>query len=381
MRSAVHCRRPRGFSLIELMVAMVLGLFLMSGMIAVFAGNKRSSELNAAMSNLQESARFALDRMASDIRLAGFQGCPDMNRSSRMPAIADDPVTTDLRATATTAALVESATSWSPSAPNGFDVTAAGATVGTHALSLQFGGPVSRRLLSPQLNAGAPDPSVDLLLADGSDLPDFTLATDDLAIISTCNQVEVFRVTSASKVGSTLSVGHSAAKNSTGSFTRAYGYADDPTEQTSLLDETRVMRLNANIYYVADTGQSNEFGDGIRALYRQSLPYDDPDNPPTEIVQGVEQMRVSFGIADGLQGLRYVTPEEAGYDPTRVETVRIGLLMASWDRISDADDTNTYLLAGQAVSPPGGDSNVVHGGGQRFRLPFNTTVKVRNRRR
>ncbi|MBX2886174.1 MAG: prepilin-type N-terminal cleavage/methylation domain-containing protein, partial [Granulosicoccus sp.] len=57
-------RTIAGFSMVELLVAMAIGLILISGMISVFGGNRRSSELNQAMSNMQESARFAIDAIS-----------------------------------------------------------------------------------------------------------------------------------------------------------------------------------------------------------------------------------------------------------------------------------------------------------------------------
>ena len=374
-------RAHGGFSLVELMIAMALGLFLTSGMIAVFSGNKRSAELNDAMSNLQESARFALERMASDVRLAGFQGCPDLNRSSRVTPGAKNPVTTDLRATATTASVVVSEDDWQPDEPTGFDVDEAGAVVGSHALGLQFGGPVSRKLAQAQVDGGTPNPSAVLKLADGPDLPSFALETDDLAVVSNCNLVEIFRVSGVTRDGTVLEVSHGADKNDSGAFVRAHGYADDAVEQAALLEETRVMRLNANVYYVAENGTTNESDDAQRSLYRQSLPFE-AANPPTEIVRGVEQLRIAFGQADGLDRMRWVLPGNAAYDPARVESVQIGLLMASRDRIADSNDENTYMLAGQPITAPGATPSAdAHAGDRRYRLAFNTTVKVRNRRR
>jgi len=44
-------KKNSGFSLIELMIAMVLGLMLSAGIFSVFSGNKRSTDLNSAMAN------------------------------------------------------------------------------------------------------------------------------------------------------------------------------------------------------------------------------------------------------------------------------------------------------------------------------------------
>ena len=43
-----------GVSLVELLIAMTLGLVLLAGMLTVFAGNRKSSELNTALSEIQE---------------------------------------------------------------------------------------------------------------------------------------------------------------------------------------------------------------------------------------------------------------------------------------------------------------------------------------
>jgi len=74
--------RSRGFSLVELLIAMTLGLILMTGLIVVFSENKKSVELNSAMANIQENARFALSALSQDIRLSSYQGCLDSRRGA-----------------------------------------------------------------------------------------------------------------------------------------------------------------------------------------------------------------------------------------------------------------------------------------------------------
>lgn len=62
-----------GFSLVELMIAMLLGLVLIYGVINVFLSSSQTYRLQEAMFRVQESGRFALDIMARDLRDAGFQ--------------------------------------------------------------------------------------------------------------------------------------------------------------------------------------------------------------------------------------------------------------------------------------------------------------------
>jgi len=66
-----------GLSLIELMIAMVLGLLLMSGVVSVFLSAKQGYVNQDATSQLQENARFALEMMTREMRMAGYGGCSD----------------------------------------------------------------------------------------------------------------------------------------------------------------------------------------------------------------------------------------------------------------------------------------------------------------
>jgi type IV pilus assembly protein PilW len=66
-------RAQQGFSLIELMIAMVLGLLLIAGVLNIFLGSSQTYRLQEAMFRVQESGRFALDIVQRDLRSAGFQ--------------------------------------------------------------------------------------------------------------------------------------------------------------------------------------------------------------------------------------------------------------------------------------------------------------------
>jgi type IV pilus assembly protein PilW len=66
----------RGLSLVEILVALTISLFLIAGVIQLFIGSKQTYRFNDAQSRLQENGRFAIDRMAWDIRMAGYD--PDI---------------------------------------------------------------------------------------------------------------------------------------------------------------------------------------------------------------------------------------------------------------------------------------------------------------
>jgi len=63
-----------GLTLIELMIAMTIGLFLLIGTFTVFTQSRTNFRVSDSVARLQENARFALDTMEPDIRLAKFWG-------------------------------------------------------------------------------------------------------------------------------------------------------------------------------------------------------------------------------------------------------------------------------------------------------------------
>jgi type IV pilus assembly protein PilW len=64
-----------GFTLIELMIALVLGLVLIGGVISVLLSNQQTYRTNTALSQLQDNARTAFEFLARDIRQAGSTPC------------------------------------------------------------------------------------------------------------------------------------------------------------------------------------------------------------------------------------------------------------------------------------------------------------------
>lgn len=69
---APKVRKQRGFSMVELLVALVLSSILLGGIIQLFIGSKQTYRFHDALSRLQENGRFALDIMSNDIRMAGY---------------------------------------------------------------------------------------------------------------------------------------------------------------------------------------------------------------------------------------------------------------------------------------------------------------------
>jgi type IV pilus assembly protein PilW len=64
----------RGFSLVELMVALVITLILLAGIGQIFLSSKKSFTIQDSLGRMQENGRYAMETVAQDIRRAGFYG-------------------------------------------------------------------------------------------------------------------------------------------------------------------------------------------------------------------------------------------------------------------------------------------------------------------
>lgn len=68
-------RRRQGFTLVELMIALTLGLLLIAGLATMVIQTSRSNNTQQALGRLQENGRFALAKIVADLRMAGAQYC------------------------------------------------------------------------------------------------------------------------------------------------------------------------------------------------------------------------------------------------------------------------------------------------------------------
>lgn len=74
MSRSSRTRAQRGFSLIELMVALILGLIVVGGLIQVLIANRKAYQLQEGSNYLQQNLRFATDRIGWSLRMADFWG-------------------------------------------------------------------------------------------------------------------------------------------------------------------------------------------------------------------------------------------------------------------------------------------------------------------
>ena len=70
-----NCKnQPKGFTLIELMIAMAVGLVLLAAVYSVFILQNKELNKQEQIAMMQDNARMAMDMMTKDIMMAGYAG-------------------------------------------------------------------------------------------------------------------------------------------------------------------------------------------------------------------------------------------------------------------------------------------------------------------
>jgi len=359
--SSQNASSIKGFSLVELLIAMVLGLILVSGTVTIFSSSVRNSEFNQSMANMQANARFAMGRIAADVRLAGFQGCSGLGNAQLSIRTAPSP-TNNFARTAISGALIDNA-GWTPAEPEGFTPpTGPGAPVpGTQALMVQYAVGPGERVTS---DLGSTRGSITV---ENSEIIR-AITADDLMVISDCSTADLFKVQST---GSGVDRKITPAER----LSKAYAL------QSGDDDTLRVMPFVTAIYYIGDTGRSNDSADPVRSLYVQSFPYDATENPPIELVEGVDQMQLQFGVRGEDRRIRLMSPEDPAISFSNVESVQVGLLMSSFNRYPSVNKNRVYTISNQTIAPDSGGSGTTatYPADNRMRIAFTRSISVRNR--
>ncbi len=75
-------RNQQGLTLVELMVALAIGSFLVIGSVQIYSQSREAFVINESIARVQETAQFAMDTIEADLRMASNRG-----RTSRGLAI------------------------------------------------------------------------------------------------------------------------------------------------------------------------------------------------------------------------------------------------------------------------------------------------------
>lgn len=105
-------------------------------------------------------------------------------------------------------------------------------------------------------------------------------------------------------------------------------------------EDAKVRHWQKLIYYVALTSYKNKARQKIYALYRRDL--NGPANAVSEIVEGVDDMHIEYGIKNKVESLQYVTADRVT-DWQAIKAVKVSLLLDSMENTLDKPHAYTYL--------------------------------------
>ena len=360
-----------GLTLIELMVALMLGLILIGGAIQVFVSNRAAYAFNEGFSRLQENGRFALDTIGFHVRLAGYLGCRsgvtvvnNLGAATSVPFNLEEGVfgyefdgtapTQTFAAGLTDPANSTTETDWDPVLPADLD----GSVIpGSDVLIVRHVSPQSYTLLSPFTSATQ-------VTADATAA---AFSVGDIAVASDCSKSSVFQVTAVGNVAGGITLSHG------GSGTPGNATANWDTDQEYAAG-AQVARAETWAFYVGARGAGLPPALFQRQLFIDSATTTARFDVPEELVEAVEMMQVRYGVDADLDGAieQYTTADvvEAANDWDSVAAVRVAIVTRSPEEYGTEIDTATYI-ADETIFNPIDD--------RRVRQVFVSTIAIRNR--
>ncbi|MES9962442.1 MAG: PilW family protein [Candidatus Sedimenticola sp. 20ELBAFRAG] len=319
--------RQQGMGLIEIMIAMVLGLMLTIGMVEIFIANKQAYKSQDSMSRIQESGRFAMEIMARNIRMAGFQGCANLDIV--IPnVIADPPPGAGFGSN-------QSVLGWEKTGPgntafDGYTDSFAN-TYPVHIDALERADILEGTdVITVNRASDCGAYLVGNLIADNANIqlnPDNTceFAAGEILIISDCVNTDIFRATNVSQGAAKITIAHANNMNTTNRLSKPYG------------EDAQIYKFIQLDYFVKE----NDYG-------RPALFEIINGGPPRELVEGIEDMQAEYGedTTDDLTADRYVDAPDVGvggFGWGKLTGLRLTLDMRSIrDNVAVAPRTITY---------------------------------------
>lgn len=309
--------RQQGVTLVELMVAMTLGLIVIGGAVSLTLANRRSYSTSEGLSQVQEGARTAFELLARDIRQAGISGCDNTGRIANVLNTGGG----------------EWWVNWF--GMRGYDggETSTGAAFGA-ARGNRVAGTDSIQTQGIQgmgVAVDSHDPATFTLTLNAAATD---IATGDILIACDFDHATIFRATgyNAGSVAVTHNVGGAAPSNTTA----ALGFPAGAAHQ--FRRNSLVAHFGATEWYV---GQSGRAADSGRSLFRLRTDQSGV-NVIEEVVADVTDMQITYRM-ENEAGFVAATALGTG-DWLRVNAVRIVLTVRSAEARLSTDAANEGRL-------------------------------------
>ena len=312
--SATALMRQHGFSLVELMVSVTIGLLIVAGISAMYATSSSGRKTGARFAEYQTNARYALDVLKKDIQLSGFYGVTYVG-----PDNPNDPY--DQYDT-----------------PSGnYPITLG--SLGSIANDCGSGAASVANLAQPVFGTSDSNPYA------SSCIPAASYARGDVLVLRRAGpDFTIVPVAGKVQLGSVFSEGRVFTGTSHPTLSRSsYNGESD--------DIPRFYPVNATVYYVSPWTNSPSESPKVPALYRLVLG-PGPALTPELVASNVENLKVQYGITNSTgTELRYYNASEiTNWTDANVVALRLWLLARSSDPDPGYKNTTTYPMGPASVT-------------------------------
>lgn len=323
-------RQQAGLSLIEIMVALVIGSLLLLGATSLLINNKRIYQTQDQLGRMQENARFAVQRMFHDISMAGYFGCTGV--AGAITNNLQDPLATggaDYDVSHPVEGFDNATGNWLPSGKIFSRTPARTRAPGTDGITVRGMSGMSYYLDSASPITSQTD-DVKAVIPARMEL-DQAIEKDDYVMLADCKGADIFQVTAVTPDtgNKTLTLKHArSGDNKTDSLHKLYQDYENRDTGTTKKSVAKVARLNVNRYYIARGSKSGT------SLYRNN----------EELVEGVQDMQLLYGIDSATDNNAtpdlYVNAAGVGTNWSKIVSVKITLTFEPVDRnfADTADD-------------------------------------------
>jgi len=365
----------RGLSLIELLIAMVMGLSLAAGVMQVYVGNSQTERDQEARARMQENGRFAINYLARELRMAGYLGClagideTAINNTLDGPPPSFQPMSGiqgweaadtgpgDISpSTENVAVVATNAGGWVTSGGNVLDVT--NAVPGSDIVRIW-----NAAGTGATINSISPGGAMTVVNSAVIDIED-----GDILLLSDCERADWVQACNVQEIGGGASI------NAVLSAGCVPGNITSQPLGTQAGGE--LVKLQGTMFYVGKRGNT---ATNPPALFRRVLSQTAGAGTAEELVEGIESLQILYGINADNDNKKtvdaYVTAELVG-DWSRVISVRISVLVQS---IEDGmmPAPQPYVFNGVTYNDAAGNGDLPED--NRLRRVFTSTITLRNR--
>ena len=360
----------KGLSLVEMMIALLLGAVVSVGVIQLFGANSDTYDLMQGQSRMQESARFSLSFISRAVQEAGYKGC--FSTTNDVYSTIQPPTNIPYEFNVLRGLQGydgQNATTWLPALTDldtafvtGNAIDTSQVLGGTDVLTVRYASQNGAQLI-----ADMPTSSEDVQVEIPSTGLEFAL--NDLVLISDCEKSTVFRITTLtqdSPAAGDATIGHDtddvdATRNSVTKLAEVNTYDQDAV----------VAAIRTNTFFIAPGTGVNNVGDTPLSLWRKY-----GTDAPVELVEGIEDLQILYGVDSDNDGTpNQYTTANLVTDYGQVVTVRITVTANSVDDVGGTSTPTHGCIAS------GGEQKCINGVNYDglVRRTFHQTVQVRNK--